>query len=113
MRKIKISLRLHIFLAFLVVFLLSFSVIIITFNLVLQNYINSDATRKIRAATDSARQLASMQNATNGVNVPLYTDDRDLVIQKIVRPLANSSDVYAALLIKTFGIEFPAVTDAP
>ena len=113
MRKIKISLRLHIFLAFLVVFLLSFSVIIITFNLVLQNYINSDATRKIRAATDSARQLASMQNSTNGVNVPLYTDDRDLVIQKIVRPLANSSDVYAALLNKNFGIEYPAVTDAP
>lgn len=112
MKKLKIGLRLHIFLAFLLVFVLSFGLIILSFNLVLQNYINSDATTKIRDAIVTASSLAEKRNLEKDIFMPVNESAADLLVRQLVRPLTSTSEVYAALISESYAIEYPKYTDS-
>jgi len=113
MKKRKISLRLHIFAAFLIVFLISFSVIIVVFNVVLSNYIQSDVREKITQSITSAINLSGTQsNKDNPFWQDSYKSDSDMIIHEIIRPLTSNSEVYAALLTSTYAIEYPSASDS-
>jgi len=112
MKKLKIGLRLHIFLAFLLVFVLSFGLIILSFNLILQNYINSDATTKIRDAIVTASSLAANRNLEKDIFMLANETSADLLVRQLVRPLTSKSEVYAALISDTYAIEYPKYSDS-
>lgn len=111
MKPKKISLRIHIFLAFFIVFLLSFTLIIGAFNIIVQSYIQNDAKNKIMQSIKSAQQLAADGGDSNGPAIQ-HADESasDLIVRKIIRPLTNNSEVFAALLSDRYGIEYPSAS---
>jgi len=110
MKNVRIGLRLHIFLAFLIVFLISFAVIIVTFNMVVQSYINKDATGKIEQSIQLARNLAVDKNSN--LTFRLNENDTDIIVNTIVRTLSGSSDVNVALISSKYQILFPTASDS-
>lgn len=112
MKKIKIRLRLHIFLAFLIVFLIAFAIILLAFNFVVQTYIRDNATNKIRQSIAAAIELSGKDKSSEPVIVQQYSSDADLIIHRIIQPLTSNSEVYAALLNTNYGIEYPTSSDS-
>ncbi len=108
MRKVQIGLRLHIFLAFMLVFLLSFGVIIVAFNLVLHNYIDSDAVSKMQEAIRTLNDITYQAPEAPANNpVPIFFSDEDYLVRDIVQPFAIQSDVSIALLSDKFSVQYP------
>ena len=83
MIKKKISLRLHIFLSFLVVFLISFAVIIFSFTIVVANYIQNDSNDKLKITEDKARILAA-QKVDDRPALTGQTDNSDKIKERII-----------------------------
>ena len=111
MKPKKISLRIHIFLAFFLVLLLSFTLIIGAFNVIVQSYIQNEAKYKIMQSIKSAQQLAVDDGDSNGPVIQHADEsESDLIIRKIIRPLASNSEVFAALLTDRYGIEYPSAS---
>ena len=107
MIKKKISLRLHIFLSFFIVFLISFAVIISSFNFVVQNYIRNDSNDKLKITEDKARILAS-QRIDERPSLPSLTDNTDMIKKRIIESLSGSSDVKVALINSDYSIDTSA-----
>lgn len=107
MIKKKISLRLHIFLSFFIVFLISFAVIIFSFNIVVENYIQSDSNDKLKTTEDKARILAA-QKIDDRPTLPGQTDSTDMIKKRIIESLSGSSDVSVALINSDYSIDFSA-----
>ena len=107
MTKKKISLRLHIFLSFLGVFLISFLIIILSFNIVVENYIQKDSTDKLKITEEKARLLAS-QKMEDRPTLPGQTDSTDMIKKRIIESLSGSSDVNVALINSDYSIDLSA-----
>lgn len=107
MIKKKISLRLHIFLSFLGVFLISFLIIILSFNIVVENYIQNDSTDKLKITEEKARLLAS-QKMEDRPTLPGQTDNTDIIKKRIIESLSGSSDVSVALINSDYSIDLSA-----
>ena len=107
MTKKKISLRLHIFISFFIVFLISFAVIILSFTIVVSNYIRTDSNDKLKITEDKARFLAA-QKIDARPALPSHTDDPDIIKQRIVESLTGSSDVRVALINSDYSIDLSA-----
>lgn len=111
MKPKKISLRIHIFLAFFFVLFLSFMLIIGAFNIIVQSYIQNDARNKIMQSIKSAQQLATEGGDSNSPVIQHADEsESDLIIRKIIRPLTSNSEVFAALLSDRYGIEYPSAS---
>lgn len=111
MKPKKISLRIHIFLAFFIVLFLSFMLIIGAFNIIVQSYIQNDAKNKIMQSIKSAQLLAADgRDSSDPVIQHADESESDLIIRKIIRPLTSNSDVFAALLSDRYGIEYPSAS---
>jgi len=104
MIKRKISLRLHIFLSFLIVFLISFAVIIFSFTIVVANYIQNDSNDKLKITEDKARILAA-QKVDDRPSLPGQTDNSDKIKERIIEALSGSSDVKVALINSDYSID--------
>jgi len=107
MIKKKISLRLHIFLSFLIVFLISFAVIIFSFTIVVANYIQNDSNDKLKITEDKARILAA-QKVDDRPALPGQTDNSDMIKERIIESLSGSSDVKVALINSDYSIDLPS-----
>lgn len=108
MRKVQIGLRLHIFLAFMIVFLLSFGVIIVSFNLVMHNYINNDAVSKMQEAIRTLNDIVyPSPGFTKDGPLPFYYSDEDFVVRDVVQPFAIKSKVSIALLTDKYQVRYP------
>ncbi len=103
----KISLRLHIFISFFIVFLISFAVIIFSFSIVVANYIRTDSNDKLKITEDKARFLA-IQKVDDKPSLPSYNDDSDTIKQHIVESLTGSSDVRVALINSDYSVDLSA-----
>jgi len=108
MKNAKIGLRLHIFLAFLIVFLISFAVILVSFNLFVQNYIHKDATAKLNQSITLARNLAKETRFFPIAD--FHDDDINLVVNTVVLTLKGSSDVNVSLISTDSRIQWPTTS---
>jgi signal transduction histidine kinase len=105
----KIGLRLHIFAAFCLVFVISFSTVFIAFRLVIQNYIDSDSREKIKTTSENTLELAK-ELRFQSLFKP-QTEKRSS-IRGLIRLVSGNSDVGIAILDSNLYIDFPKTTDS-
>ncbi|MDD4094645.1 MAG: HAMP domain-containing sensor histidine kinase [Oscillospiraceae bacterium] len=105
----KIGLRLHIFAAFCLVFVISFSTVFIAFRLVIQNYIDSDSKDKIKTTSENTLELAKELRFQSLFKT--QTEKRSN-IRNLIRIVSGNSDVGIAILDKDLYIDFPKTTDS-
>jgi signal transduction histidine kinase len=99
--------------AFMLVFLLSFGVIIVSFNLVLHNYIDSDAVSKMQDAIDILNAIANKSPESPSLTPEeIYYSDEDYIVRNIVQPFAIKSEVSIALLSDKFSVRYPDFSDS-
>ncbi|MBN1891729.1 MAG: HAMP domain-containing histidine kinase [Clostridiales bacterium] len=105
----KIGLRMHIFAAFCLVFLVSFSTIFVAFHLVIHNYIESDSKEKLTNTSEHTLQLAKSLGLQGLFKTPAerYENIRDLL-----QSVSGSSDVKIALLDERLYVDFPKTSDS-
>lgn len=101
----RISLRLHIFIAFCVVFMIAFSTVFIAIRIVLNNFVRIDATNKLETTVDQTNELANSIGKSNFYI--LGENDIETNLRKLVETVSGSSDVDAALLSSEMKIEWP------
>lgn len=101
----KISLRLHIFIAFCVVFMIAFSTVFVAIRLVLNNFVRIDATNKLETTVKETNDLA------NSIGKSAFyvkgKNDIDSSLRTLVETVSGRSDVDAALLTSEMKIEWP------
>lgn len=105
----KISLRLHIFAAFCLVFLLAFSTVFIAFRLVIQNYVDSDSKEKLELTSDHTLELAGKLGFQSLFRPP---SEKTAIIKTLIQTVSGSSDVKIAFLNKSLYIEYPMTSDS-
>lgn len=105
----KIGLRMHIFAAFCLVFLVSFSTIFIAFHLVIQNYIESDSKDKLTNTSEHTLQLAKSLGLQSLFKTPAERHDN---IRDLLQSVSGSSDVKIALLDDHLYVDFPRTSDS-
>lgn len=104
--KRKLSLRFHVFFAFIVVLLITLSAIILTFNLLVGEYIKEDARNKLGNAYKFAnRELASH----------MLLIDPDKQINQIVQSikLGTGLEVQMAIAREDYSLKWPDIYDDP
>jgi two-component system sensor histidine kinase CssS len=109
MTRFRIGLRLHIFLAFLIVFLFSFAVIIVSFNIFVQDYINNDAKDKLNQSIQLARNLADVKK--NSLVFSTSDNDTEIIENTIIRALSGSTDVRIALISSDDKVLYPPASE--
>lgn len=110
MLKKKITLRLHIFIAFCLVFVISFSTIFVAFRLVIENYITKDATSKLQQTIQQAQNLAG--SLKDSVFIVKGQSDYESKVSSIVQTISGINDVEAALLDSNLYLEWPKSSDS-
>jgi len=105
----KISLRLHIFAAFCLVFLISFSTVFISFRLVIQNYIETDSKEKLSKTSEHTLQLSKSLVFQFLFKTPA---EKDLGLRNLIQSVSGSSDVKISILDEFLYIDFPKTSDS-
>lgn len=103
----KRSLRLEIFIAFLIVFVVSFSTFFVAFRVVVDRYIQQDSNNKVIAARRTVRSISRSFRDSN-----LYfqsTVNQEIELSKVV---TGGSDVNVALINASGYVEWPVASDA-
>ncbi|NLT11151.1 MAG: HAMP domain-containing histidine kinase [Clostridiaceae bacterium] len=103
----KRSLRLEIFFAFLIVFVVSFSTFFVAFRLVVDRYIQQDASNKVIAARRTVRSISRSFRESN-----MYfqsTINQEIELSKVV---SGGSDVNVALINAAGTVEWPVASDS-
>lgn len=103
----KRSLRLEIFLAFLIVFVVSFSTFFVAFRLVVDRYIQQDASNKVIAARRTVRSISRSFRESNMFFQS--TVNQEIELSKVV---SGGSDVNVALINSAGYVEWPVASDA-
>ena len=112
MKKVRMSLRLHIFIAFLVVFLISFGGIVVAFRLIVQGYIEDDVHEKLTDSMELARNVGkeSQKNPVLPSSIKIMSEDElvtSTIVNNLISGIEMNSDVDAALLSIDGDIEWP------
>ncbi len=105
----KIGLRLHIFAAFCMVFIISFSTVFIAFRLVIQNYIENDSREKLTNTSEHTLQLAKTLGFQYFFKTPA---EKQLSLRNLIESVSGSSDVKIAILDEFLYIDFPKTSDS-
>ncbi|NLW88607.1 MAG: HAMP domain-containing histidine kinase [Clostridiaceae bacterium] len=105
----KISLRLHIFAAFFLVFLITFSTVSIAFRMVIQSYIQSDSKEKLLTTSAHTLQLANNMSILALFKTPA---EKKATVIELIQSVSGSSDVKIAMLDEYLYVNYPKSTDS-
>ena len=95
----RISLRLHIFLAFLIVLSITFTIILSMFNVMSRNYIEAAARESISNTFQTIKESLDRQNRLWGlVN---FQDPKDFFLQNVIRPSIQANTDRSVSLVLT------------
>lgn len=105
----RIGLRLHIFSAFCLVFIIAFSTVFVAFRLLIQNYIDSDSREKIETTSVKTLELAKELRFQSLFKTQ---SEKRTSIRNLIRLVSGNSDVGIAILDKDLFVDFPKTTDS-